>query len=405
MKALLKHIEGDKVIWMVALLLSLVSILAVYSSIGSLAVKEHATTYKYLIKHSVLLAMGFGVMLAVHRIPFKYFSKISTLLIWVAGFMLLFTLLFGADVNEAKRWIKIPFINLTFQTSDFAKIVLITYVARMLNQKRTQLHDFKNGVRPILVPVLVYCGLILPADFSTAAMLGLICFVLMYLGGVPVRHLLKIMGLGLAALVLVYALGKAAPDLMPRFDTWTQRIDNFFNPEEKGNFQVNLAQYAIHDGGLLPAGPGSGNSLYLPHPYSDMIYAFIIQEYGSILGGIGLLLLYLIFLFRSVQISFKCPRHFGSMLALGMSVMLVLQALINMAVAVNLFPTTGQPLPLVSMGGTSTLFTCIAVGMILSVSRSVFNPESLEAKGNNAPKHTSSDANTTRPSDTEYEIA
>lgn len=405
MKALLKHIEGDKVIWMVALLLSLVSILAVYSSIGSLAVKEHATTYKYLIKHGVLLAMGFGVMLAVHRIPFKYFSKISTLLIWVAGFMLLFTLLFGADVNEAKRWIKIPFINLTFQTSDFAKIVLITYVARMLNQKRTQLHDFKNGVRPILVPVLVYCGLILPADFSTAAMLGLICFVLMYLGGVPVRHLLKIMGLGLAALVLVYALGKAAPDLMPRFDTWTQRIDNFFNPEEEGNFQVNLAQYAIHDGGLLPAGPGSGNSLYLPHPYSDMIYAFIIQEYGSILGGIGVLLLYLIFLFRSVQISFKCPRHFGSMLALGLSVMLVLQALINMAVAVNLFPTTGQPLPLVSMGGTSTLFTCIAVGMILSVSRSVFNPESLEATGNNRPKHTSGDNNTIRPSDTEYEIA
>ena len=405
MKALLKHIEGDKVIWMVALLLSLVSILAVYSSIGSLAVKTDAGTFKYLIKHSVLLALGFGVMLAVHRIPFKYFSKLSTLLIWVAGFMLMFTLLFGADVNEAKRWIKIPFINLTFQTSDFAKIVLITYVARMLNQKRTELHDFKNGVRPILIPIVLYCLLILPADFSTAAMLGLICFVLIYLGGVPVRHLLKIMGIALVLLLAVYAVGKTAPELVPRFDTWSQRIENFFNPEEEGNFQVNLAQYAIHDGGLLPAGPGSGNSLYLPHPYSDMIYAFIIQEYGSILGGIGILLLYLIFLFRSVQVSFKCPRHFGSMLALGLSVMLVLQALINMAVAVNLFPTTGQPLPLVSMGGTSTLFTCLSVGMILSVSRSVYNPESVESSGNSMPKSTVGKSNNVRPSDNEYEIA
>lgn len=403
MKALLNKLEGDKVIWIVALLLGLVSVLAVYSAVGSLAVRNNATQSTYLIKHVLMLVMGFGVMTVVHRIPIKYFSKLATLLIWVAGILLLFTLLFGQDINDAKRWIKIPFINLSFQTSDFAKIVLVIYVARLLNQKRTLLHDFRAGVWPILAPILIVCGLIMPADFSTAAMLGIICFILMYLGGVPVRHLLKIVGGALVGLLLIFLIGKSSPDLLPRFNTWTQRIENFFDAEAEGNFQVDVAQFAIHDGGLLPHQLGSGHSRnYLPHPYSDMIYAFIIQEYGSIIGGIGLMMLYLIFFFRSVHISFKCPRHFGSMLALGLSLMLVIQALINMAVAVNLFPTTGQPLPLISMGGTSTLFTCLSIGMILAVSRTVHNADKVlnEEKGSGPTS-----GNTPREADDTYEMA
>lgn len=405
MKALLNKLEGDKVIWIVALLLGLVSVLAVYSAVGSLAVRNNATQSMYLVKHALMLVMGFGVMSVVHRIHFKYFSKLATLLVWLAGILLLFTLLFGLDINDAKRWIKIPFINLNFQTSDFAKIVLVIYVARMLNQKRTLLHDFRAGVWPILAPILIICGLIMPADFSTAAMLGMICFILMYLGGVPIKHLLKVVGGAFVGLLIIYAIGKASPDLLPRFTTWTGRIENFFNPEAAGNFQVDVAQFAIHDGGLLPNQLGSGHSRnYLPHPYSDMIYAFIIQEYGSIIGGLGLMMLYLIFFYRSVQISFKCPRHFGSMLALGLSLMLVVQALVNMAVAVNLFPTTGQPLPLISMGGTSTLFTCLSIGMILSVSRSVTNPEGFagDDKGNRQTGHST---NTPRETDEQYEVA
>lgn len=406
MKAVLRNVAGDKVIWMVAILLSLVSIVAVYSSIGALAMKSGGNAFKFLFKHTLMIGLGFGVMWFVHRIHYRYFAKISVVLIYVAGAMLLFTLLAGAEVNDARRWIRVPFIGLTFQTSDFAKIVLIVYVARLLNLKRMQLHDFRNGIWPILRPILIICALILPADFSTAAMLGLICYFLMFLGGVPVRQLLVVAGMAIGLLVLVFTFGKAFPGVLPRIDTWTQRIENFTNPEEAGNFQVQVAQVAIYDGGLFPQGPGSGDSRnYLPHPYSDMIYAFIIQEYGSLIGGMGLLLLYLIFFFRSVQVALKCPRHFGALVALGLSLMLFIQALINMAVAVNLFPTTGQPLPLISMGGTSTLFTCLSIGMILSVSRSVFNPET-ESEGDNRVAHVQpGSGNTVRENETDYEVA
>ncbi len=402
MNQLLNKLQGDKVIWMLTVLLSIISILAVYSSISTLAYKADGNWFKFLFKHTLMLGLGFVLMFVVHKIKFKYFSRVSQVMIWVAGGMLLFTLLFGVDINDAKRWIRIPFIGMTFQTSDFAKIVLIVYVARLLNLKRTVLHDFKSGVLPVLYPIIAICVLILPADFSTAAMLGLICFIMMFIAGVPFKHLIKIVGVAIAGIGLIYLVGKTTPELLPRAGTWAARIDSFFNPTEGNNYQIDLAQYAISDGGLLPHGPGTGSSRnFLPHPYSDMIFAFIVQEYGSILGAFGLIMLYIILLYRSIRISIKCPKNFGSNVVIGLSLMLTIQAFINMAVAVNLFPTTGQPLPLVSMGGTSTLFTCLALGIILAVSRSVFNPE--EVKKDNKVRRGNSGANTLKEDD--YAIA
>lgn len=378
MQAFLKKLEGDKVLWMVTFLLSIISLLAVYSAISTLAMKADGNSLKFLVKHLLMIVLGFGVMFVVHKMRFKYFSRTSTILIWVAAGMLLLTLFFGVDINNAKRWLRIPFVGMTFQTSDFAKIVLITFVARQLNIYRTQLHDFRNGVIPVLLPIAAICGLILPADFSTAAMIGGVCFLMMFIGGVPIKHLGKIAGLSVLAIGFIYMLGTVAPDSLRRFGTWKSRIDNFVSPDanDAGNYQSDLAQAAIYNGGIFPSGPGTGSSRnYLPHPYSDMIYAFIIEEYGAIFGGLGLLLLYLILLFRSIKMATRCPKHFGGLLALGLSFMLVSQAIVNMAVAVKLFPTTGQPLPMVSMGGTSIVFTCLSIAMIISVSRSVYNEE------------------------------
>lgn len=388
MQAILSKVKGDKVIWMVVLLLSIISVLAVYSSISSLAVKAGGNSFKFLIKHVMMLGLGFGVIYAIHNVKSKYFSRLSQLFIWVAGIMLLLTLLFGLEINEAKRWLLIPGLDLTFQTSDFAKIVLILYTARMLNVKRAILHDFKNGVLPILYPIIVICALILPADFSTSAMLGFICFVLMYIGGVPAKHLLKILGIAFLGLFVIYLLGTFAPGTFERFETWGTRMDSFLGLGEAAvdlnqNYQIDRAQYAIYDGGLLPQGPGTGSARnFLPHPYSDMIFAFIIQEYGSIFGAIGLIFLYIILLYRCVKLATKSPNHFASLAVMGLGFMMVLQAFINMGVSVNILPTTGQPLPMVSMGGTSILFTALSLGIILSVSRLIHNPEETNADDN-----------------------
>jgi cell division protein FtsW len=377
-------LEGDKVIWMVTLILSLCSLLAVYSAISSLAYKADGNSLRFLLKQSAMLSMGWMVMLLVHKVNFRYFSRISQVMIWVAGILLILTLTFGADINEAKRWLQIPFVGLTLQTSDFAKVVLVTFVARELTQRRLQLHDFRKGVLPILVPIFIICGLILPADFSTAAMLALVCIGMLFIGGIRWRHLFRIAGFAVIGLVGLYGIGKTAPELLPRFGTWAGRIERFAgignaNEADALDYQIELAQVAINKGGLIPHGPGTGTSRnFLPHPYSDMIYAFIIEEWGAIMGGLGLVLLYLILLFRTIRISTRCPRHFGGLLAMGLGILLVFQAMINMAVAVRLFPTTGQPLPLVSYGGTSMVFTCLAIGMILAVSRSVTNPEGWE---------------------------
>ena len=375
------YLKGDLTIWVVLILLSLASLLFVYGSISPLAFRySGGNTLQYLFKQGFMLSIGMFMVYWVHNRNFKLFAKFAEVLYWVSVALLLFTLLKGTNINNANRWLTIPIINQNFQTSDLAKISLIIYVARYLSQHKDNLNKFNTGVLPVLLRVGLMCALILPANFSTAALVFAVCFIMLFVGRIPIMHLLGVVALGVVALGMMIGIASVKPDLLPRATTWKNRILNHQSGSEKENFQVIQAKYAIASGGVLPNGPGKGNSRnYLPHPYSDMIYAFIIEEYGSIVGGIGLVLAYLTLFSRSLRIAIRSNSHFGAYLVVGLSVSLMLQALINMMVAVNIIPVTGQPLPLLSMGGTSTVFTCIAFGMILCVGRATQN----ETKGGN----------------------
>ena len=373
-----ERLEGDRVLWGIALVLTVASLVTVYSAISTLAYKADGNSAKFLFKQIGLLTGGWVVMFGVHRIHFKYFGKLANALFVLAIAALVFTLLFGTDINDARRWIKIPFIGLTVQTSDFAKLALVLWVARQLQVRANVLHDVWQGLMPILGGIGIVCLLILPSDFSTAAMLGAICVTMLFVGGLPWSHMFRIGALALVGLVSLYGIGKAAPEALPRFGTWANRMESFvgFATGEEGgassaeDYQIELAQVAIHKGGLFPHGPASGTSRnFLPHPYSDMIFAFIVEEWGAIVGGLGLVLLYLALLFRASRTAIKCKSAFGRNLVLGLGLMITVQALVNMGVSVRLFPTTGQPLPLVSYGGTSLLFTCLSLGIMLAVSR------------------------------------
>jgi len=372
------YFKGDRVIWMIVLLLSLLSLAAVYSSIVTLAYKHHdGDTEYYLFKHLRIILLGLVLMFLTHRIKYSYFSRISQLMLIASVPLLLYTLASGTNLNEASRWIAIPGTGLTFQTSDFAKLALIMYLARVLTQKQGEMNDFKTVLIHIMIPVGLVCVLILPANFSTAALLFLTSMILMFIGGVKIKYIGGVIGLGIAAFGLLLCIAMVKPGLLPRVDTWVQRIETFFGignaadipPDSDKTFQQDQAKIAIATGGIL--GKGAGNSTqrnFLPHPYSDFIYAMVIEEYGLV-GGIVIVILYLILLFRGVRVSTKSDRTFGQLLAFGLAFQLIFQGLINMAVAVNLFPVTGQPLPFLSMGGTSLLFSSIAVGIILSISR------------------------------------
>jgi cell division protein FtsW len=283
--------------------------------------------------------------------------------------LLLLTLIIGTNLNDASRWLVVPGLGISFQTSDLAKVALIMYVARILSKKQDQIKDFKSAFVPIILPVIVVCGLILPANFSTAALLFGVCFILMFVGRVNIKYLGSMIGIGVAGILLIILIGKFAPEIFPRFGTWVNRIENFSSGNNEGNYQANQAKIAIATGGITGKGPGNSTQRnFLPHPYSDFVYAFIIEEYGMF-GALGVLFLYMLLLFRTIKIVTRSENTFGGLLALGCGLLLVLQAFINMAVSVGLFPVTGQPLPLVSKGGTSILFTGIAIGIILSVSR------------------------------------
>jgi cell division protein FtsW len=375
MQKFLSHLKGDRVIWMVALFLCTLSVLAVYSAVSSLVWKaEGGSSAGVLIKHVFMLGLGLAFMFGTHLLPLTFFSRIGQLMIWVVIPLLVFTMFFGSNINNADRWIRIPGIGVTFQTSDLAKLVLILYVARQLTVKRQMLHDFKKGVLPIVIPIAMVCGLVLPANFSTAALIGFVCFLMLVFGGVPWKHLFKLIGAVMGILLLIIVVGELGPEkILPRYSTWKNRLvgkEIQAGAIDDSKYQIELAQYAIYEGGIIPKGPGSGTSRnFLPHPYSDMIYAFIIEEYGSILGGALVMLMYVIFLFRVIRISIRSPKYFGGLTALGLGLVITIQAFINMGVAVDLFPTTGQPLPLVSMGGTSIVFVAIMFGVILSISK------------------------------------
>jgi cell division protein FtsW len=372
------HFKGDRTIWMVVIMLSLFSLLAVYSSTGTLAYKfQSGNTEYYLFKHGIIVFLGFGIMYFTHLIKYTFYARISKFAIILAVPLLLLTLLSGTNLNEASRWLTLPIINLSFQTSDFAKIALLLFVARSLSKKQDNIKDFKSAFLPVILPVCVICGLILPANFSTAAVLFTTCLVLMFFGRINVKYILSLIGIGLAGLSLFILIASFA-GYEGRIGTWKKRIESFKSGEDQGNYQTQQAKIAIASGGILGKGPGQSTQRnFLPHPYSDFIFAIIIEEYG-LLGGITVVLLYVILFYRAVIIVKKSPFAFATLLAVGCAFSLVFQALINMAVAVNLFPVTGQPLPMLSMGGTSIWFTSIAIGIIISVSRNV-EPEEVNS--------------------------
>jgi len=382
-----EHLRGDRVIWVVVFLLVLTSIVSVYSASATLAWRAGGDSLGVLFKHSAFLGVGMVAMWGVHRMKFAWFSRLSQLGIHISLGLLLMALLVGSEINDARRWVDIA--GFRFQPSDIAKVALVAYVARMLDRNRLILHDFRKGVQPILLYIVATCALILPADFSTAALLAAVCFLLMAVAGVSTRNLGITAGLGAGSILAVAGLGAIAPGLFPRFNTWVARATGFFGGEGGSDTtQIDFALQAIHQGGLLPQGPASGVSRNaMPVAYADMIYAFIIEEWGLILGGFGLVLLYLILFSRAIRIGTRCPRPFGSLLAIGLGLMLTFQAMVNMGVAVQLLPMTGQPLPLVSMGGTAIVVTCIALGMILSVSRSLTDPEAAEPIETPGPRH------------------
>lgn len=373
-------IGGDRIIWAVVILLTFFSILAVYSSTTTLAYKVmHGNTEFYLMKHLGILLFAFILMYIAHKINYVYYSRLSQVALFISVPLLLYTLLFGISINDASRWTTLPGVNLTFQSSDVAKLALIMFLARLLAKRQENIKDLKTGFLPVILPVLVVCALILPANFSTAAMLFVTSVVLMFIGRAPLKYIMALIGIGVVFLSIFVTILLVSPKVEGRVGVWQDRIEHFGSGNSEDNFQVEQAKIAIARGGILGKFPGNSiQKNFLPNPFNDFIYAIIIEEYG-LWGGILILLLYLILLYRGIMILKKSPKNFGALLAIGVTFSLVFQAFINIAVAVNLVPVTGQPLPLVSMGGTSIWFTSIAIGIILSVSRDIENnPEAIQ---------------------------
>lgn len=374
----LQRTKGDKVIWTIVIFLSLVSLLAVYSATGSLAYREQGGhTEYYLFKQLSVLGMGLLIIYFAHRVNYTIYSRAAQIGFIISIPLLVYTLAFGSNINDAARWIRLPVINLTFQTSDVAKLAIFMYVSRELSKRQHVITDFKKGFLPIIIPVCIICMLIMPANMSTALLLGASCMILCFIGRVPLRFLASMVIGGIVMIALLIGIAAATGNQM-RLETWKKRIEHYSSSDKDDMpYQVQQANIAIAGGGVIGKGPGNSTQRnFLPHAYSDYIYATIIEEYG-IFGAFLILMAYMLLLLRSIRIYRNCPYAFGAFLAVGLSVTLVIQALTNMAVNVGLFPVTGVTLPLVSMGGSSVIFTSLAIGIILSVSRNV---EELEGK-------------------------
>jgi cell division protein FtsW len=382
-----KYLKGDRIIWAIILVLSIYSLLAVYSSTGTLAYKKMGgDTMYYLVRHGVILLIGLFIIFITHLIPYKYYSRLSQLFLFAVIPLLLFTLLIGTSINQASRWLTLPGLGITIQTSDFAKLALIMYIARLLSLKQHQIKSYKEAFIPIMIPVIIVCMLILPANLSTAMLLFITCLILMFIGRISIKHLLAFGATGILAVALFISVTMVM-DKQGRIGTWKNRVENFLGGDTEENFQVEQAKIAIATGGLFGKTPGKSTQRnFLPNPYSDFIFSIIIEEYGLIFGAIPILFCYLFLLFRAGVILRKAERTFPAFLAIGLTLVIVLQAMVNMGVAVNLFPVTGQNLPLVSMGGSSLLFTGIALGIILSVSKGV-EQEIIDAEAATTDNH------------------
>lgn len=392
---LVKRTKGDRVIWAIVILLTLASLLLVYSSTGSLAYRLSKSTESYLFKQFAFIMLGLLVIYFAHRINYTIYSRVALILFLFSIPLLLYTLFFGVHLNGGSRWINLPVINMTFQSSDLAKLALFMYMSRQLSRKQTVIKDFKKGFLPVVIPVAIICLLIAPANLSTAILVAGTSFMLMFIGRVSTKHILLTLGIALVPVLLLISIAVSTYDKktgemkklpavlsMGRVPTWIGRIQTFVyskkEDESEKSYQINQAKIAIAKGGWLGRGPGNSEQRnFLPHSYSDFIYAIIIEEYG-IFGAAIMCGIYLLFLFRCIRIYRKCPYAFGAFLALALSFTLMIQAIANMGVNVNLFPNTGVTLPLVSMGGSSFLFTCLSIGIILSVARNVEQQEGKE---------------------------
>lgn len=382
--------RGDKVIWALVIVLSLISLLVVYSATNSLAYKMYkGNNAVYLFKQIVFITIGIAVVYFAHRVNYTIYSKVAKVLFFISIALLIYTLLFGVRLNEGSRWIKLPIINLTIQTSDIAKLALFMYLSRLLSKKQDVIKDFKKGFLPLMMPIVIICGLIAPANLSTALLTGATSMLLLFIGRVSFKHIALVAAAVIVPVIILISIASAyydkqegkmkeLPALLAsgRVPTWIKRVQDFmYAKADDAPYQVQQAKIAVAKGGWLGLGPGNSEQRnFLPHPYSDYIYAIIIEEYG-LMGGAFIIFIYMVFLFRSIVIFRRCPFAFGAFLALALSFTLVIQAMTNMAVNVGLFPVTGVTLPLVSMGGSSFLFTCLAIGIILSVARNVEESE------------------------------
>ena len=386
MKNIFQHIKGDKTIWAVVSLLALFSFLPVYSSSSSLAyLYGDGNTLKFLLKHFAHLVLGFVILFGVHKVPYHYFKGLSVIALPIVLILLVITMTQGTTIEgaNASRWIRIPFVGFTFQSSTLASVVLFTYVARYLARIKDKTVTFKETLLPLWFPVFIVLALILPANFSTAAIIFSMISILVFIGGYPIRYLLIILFAGALFLTLFVVSAKAFPSLFPnRVDTWMSRIDNFTDGEEtEADYQIDKAKAAIASGGITGLGPGKSiQKNFLPQSSSDFIYAIIVEEFGLV-GSLSLMSLYMLLLFRFVIVAHKAETIFGKLLVIGVGLPIVFVALVNMAVAVEIFPVTGQTLPLISSGGSSIWMTCMAIGMVLSVSakREVVKTENQEA--------------------------
>lgn len=387
MKLFNKLFQGDRVIWMIVAILALVSLMAVYSATGTYAnAKFDGNNTRVLLRHAITLAMGLGAVYVTHLLKYTYYARLFQIAFWISIPLLAYTLFFGADLNEAQRVVHI--FGISFQSSDFAKIALIGYLARELTLRQDEIKSFQSAFIPLMLPVLIIVGLIFPENFSTAGILFASCMVLLFIGRINMKYLMAFMA-GALVIMSIYIIIKVnVAEDEGRTNAWANRIESFVEKfksdeskteeeiakeENEEDFQALQSKIAIAGGGIIGKAPGrSTQRNYLPHPYSDFIFAIIVEEYGLI-GGAFVVMLYLILLYRAIRIIVIKPQSFGGFVAFGLAFMIVMQAMINMGVATGIFPVTGQPLPFISMGGTSLLFTGCAFGIILSVSKEINN--------------------------------
>lgn len=386
MKKLLKNIEGDRAIWAVVSIMAIISFLPVYSASTNLVyVANNGTTTSHLLKHAFLIICGYLIIYGVHKVPYRYFSGGSILALPLVVVLLIYTLMQGTTISgaNASRWLNIPILGIGFQTSTLAGLVLMVYVARYLSRQKDKVIVFKESILQLWLPIAITLLFILPANFSTTAIIFSMILLLCFIGGYPFKYLASVVGIGVVVLTLFVLTAKAFPNVMPnRVDTWISRIDNFSNKNSEEGYQVEKAKIAIATGGIHGLGPGkSVQKSFLPQSSSDFIFAIIVEEFGLIGAGV-IIILYIFFFIRILIVAKKATTIFGSLVVIGVGFPIIFRAIINMAVAVNLFPVTGQTLPLFSSGGTSIWMTCIGIGIILSVSANKEKKNQFESEEN-----------------------